>query len=346
MTTRIAIAARLCPGALVALLMILALPPSAQAAEVGQKSEGCRIAPEQPAPCEDSPIESEKPDRPYRESGSISSQPPSPSRREIKEQQRRADVERERSRIRDNLSDLDANLAAARQRQPSPPPKAARPSEALVMIRRAALAQLLKDAQAIQPLDIGPMTERIAINRQRSLIDESIQSAWGLRVRNAIVADTPLKLALAESGVARSYASPWYQNKFFEELRGPNDLRIIQATRGTSVEPDLVRAIIWMETTHGWYDRIFPDRTIKSIRPMNIYVQYWRGLGITLEDMEKPGRNIATGVKILSGLKARLENPSIEKIATLYNDLAANSVSSYGKTVAEYYRTKPWLQPP
>lgn len=97
-------------------------------------------------------------------------------------------------------------------------------------------------------------------------------------------------------------------------------------------------AIAWMESTHGWYDRFDPWN--KTIRPMNIHAKLWHLNRIRLEE---PEYNIAKGVEILKAIWDRTEDPSFEKVATLYNQLGAQAVNKYGKTVVAYMRERPWL---
>lgn len=97
---------------------------------------------------------------------------------------------------------------------------------------------------------------------------------------------------------------------------------------------------MYMETTHGWYDRLYPAR--KTILPMNIHYRYWRQLGVTKESLACPYYNIEYGVILLSRIKARLEQPTVRKIATLYNFIGAEEVNDYGARVAALCREQPW----
>jgi soluble lytic murein transglycosylase-like protein len=66
---------------------------------------------------------------------------------------------------------------------------------------------------------------------------------------------------------------------------------------------------------------------------MNIHYSYWKKLGVTPEQLAVPAYNIEYGVIILSRIRDRVQNPTIAKIATLYNNLASDKVSDYGKSV-------------
>jgi len=92
-----------------------------------------------------------------------------------------------------------------------------------------------------------------------------------------------------------------------------------------------------METTHGWYDAVYPMR--KTILPMNLYYQYWRDLGITKENLGCSFYNIEFGVILLSRIQQRIENLTIAKIASIYNFLGAEKVNDYGARVAKLYLT-------
>ena len=122
-----------------------------------------------------------------------------------------------------------------------------------------------------------------------------------------------------------------------------NSSAIEKVAKDFKIEPDIIRALIWTESTHGWADRIIPDP--KSIRPMNINVDVWKGLvpdiGKVYFDKEF---NIRTGALIYKRLEERVTNPSIEKIASLYNNTSTDEITPYGKAVYIYYLTKPWLK--
>jgi len=123
---------------------------------------------------------------------------------------------------------------------------------------------------------------------------------------------------------------------------------IIQIANKHKIDSQLAMAIMYMETTHGWYDKLYPDflekrfPMRKSILPMNIYYSYWRDLGVTKELLNCPFYNIDFGMILLSRIKARIKKPSIEKIATIYNFLGAEKVNDYGSRVNKIYYQQPW----
>ena len=114
------------------------------------------------------------------------------------------------------------------------------------------------------------------------------------------------------------------------------------------LDPDLLRAIMYMETTHGYYDKILSILDLqKSILPMNVNVNYWGNSFGTRSELNNPEFNINAGAEMLRRIQnaVRDSNNSIEKTATLYNNLAAKRVSRYGRRVSKIYYEKPWQSP-
>jgi hypothetical protein len=111
------------------------------------------------------------------------------------------------------------------------------------------------------------------------------------------------------------------------------------------VDANLVKAIMYMETTHGYYDAILElFNKNKSILPMNINVDYWGSTFGSREELKNPEKNIEAGVEIVDRIKKLLPaNASVEGIATLYNNINAKKVSEYGARVKAIYDEKPWV---
>ncbi|EML0279010.1 TPA: hypothetical protein ACY4P9_003569 [Vibrio parahaemolyticus] len=154
----------------------------------------------------------------------------------------------------------------------------------------------------------------------------------------SIINDTPAIFTIvdSESAVGRK---PLYEVDSFSEVGKWCGL-IIQQSKKYSVDPRLVAAIMYMETTHGRYDKVYPLR--KTILPMNRHYSYWKDIGVTKEALGCPYYNIEFGIILLSRIQARIENPTIRKIATIYNFLGAEVVSDYGARVANLYLEQPW----
>ncbi|WMN64993.1 hypothetical protein [Vibrio parahaemolyticus] len=154
----------------------------------------------------------------------------------------------------------------------------------------------------------------------------------------SIINDTPAIFTIVDSDSAVG-RKPLYEIDSFSEVGKWCGL-IIHQSKKHGVDPRLVAAIMYMETTHGWYDKVYPLR--KTILPMNLHYSYWKGIGVTKEALGCPYYNIEFGITLLSRIQARIENPTIRKIATIYNFLGAEVVSDYGARVAKLYLEQPW----
>ncbi len=113
------------------------------------------------------------------------------------------------------------------------------------------------------------------------------------------------------------------------------------------VDPELVKAIMYREQAGGLVQEMADwTRQSGSILPMNINPEIWEGLGIDRETAYKdPEANIRAGITLVRRIQDRLDDPTPEKIATLYNGLMKEQVTDYGARVARYYKEKPRLKP-
>jgi peptidoglycan hydrolase-like protein with peptidoglycan-binding domain len=136
---------------------------------------------------------------------------------------------------------------------------------------------------------------------------------------------------------------PFYAMHMFSEVN-ENDNIIIREARLARIDPDLVRAIIYVETTQGYYDRGYElfNRN-QTLRPMNIHAEFWKNLEYTRKQLETPRDNIKAGVELLKRIKQHAPHANNAEIATLYNDLGAKRVSDYGARVQKVFVEKPWL---
>ncbi len=144
-----------------------------------------------------------------------------------------------------------------------------------------------------------------------------------------------------------------------------HDSLIKEEAERVGVDPDLLRAIMYMEVSQGAYG--YPAELLDwsdSILPMNVKRSLWGGLlndgrpysrryieagrdkGVVIDQgqdvLDDPRLNIRTGATLLRRIRDRLQDPSIQNIATLYNGLSMENVTDYGKRVDEIYRTKEW----
>jgi len=118
------------------------------------------------------------------------------------------------------------------------------------------------------------------------------------------------------------------------------------ATRA-GVDPDLLRAVLYVETTHGYYDAPLDVIGInKSIRPSNINVDFWGDAFGTRSQLHGLQANIQAGANLLGLIQFNVaQGSSIDEIATLYNNVNAVQVSNYGARVSQVYYSRLWAEP-
>lgn len=135
---------------------------------------------------------------------------------------------------------------------------------------------------------------------------------------------------------------PFYAIESYSEVKR-HTKKIEEEASRANVNPNLVKAIIHVETTQGAIDRLPAAFDInKSIRPMNIHADYWRDLGYSREDLKNPDKNIEAGVKLLKRIKQNMPYAPDEEIASVYNSLDARYVTDYGMRVKKVMQERPW----
>jgi hypothetical protein len=146
-----------------------------------------------------------------------------------------------------------------------------------------------------------------------------------------------------ENNAQANKSKPLYEIASFSKVQD-YDIYIRQAANQKNISVDLIRAIMYIETTHGYYDyaaSIFGKNN--SILPMNINVYFWGDAFGTRSELGLPERNVSAGGEMLRRIiKCLPDNASVEHIATIYNNLGATKVSDYGARVGEIHRLKLW----
>ncbi|MDO6581317.1 RHS repeat-associated core domain-containing protein [Photobacterium sp. 2_MG-2023] len=130
---------------------------------------------------------------------------------------------------------------------------------------------------------------------------------------------------------------PWYE---IGSLSPVDDyaLTIQMSANAFGIDPKLISSIMFMETTHGYYDVILsPFGMNKSILPMNINIDYWGDAFGSRGFLSNPHHNIWAGAKMLSSIIENMPNASVAQIATVYNNVNATKVSDYGARVSAIY---------
>ena len=138
---------------------------------------------------------------------------------------------------------------------------------------------------------------------------------------------------------------PWNEFPGFSGV-DKYDPYIVEAAKRHGVDPDVVRAILHMETTHGQYDKItglFAPN--KSILPMNVNQKYWGNAFGPREELKRPENNIDQGTRMIAQIQKAMPGASLAEIATVYNNINATKVEDYGARVQRIYEERPWENP-
>ena len=166
--------------------------------------------------------------------------------------------------------------------------------------------------------------------------------------KNAIVWGVDAVFDVAPNPKADDTSPVWEIPRLGNDIILEHDDLIKKKSEEHGVDPDLVRAIMWTEAARGHKIGLndlgdslgFSD----SIMPMNIQPDKWAELiDGTRRDFEEPEKNIEAAVILLRRLTDRIVDPTPEKVATLWNSLAKETVSDLGAYYARIYREKPWL---
>ncbi|WPZ14150.1 hypothetical protein T8J41_18785 [Nitratireductor rhodophyticola] len=156
--------------------------------------------------------------------------------------------------------------------------------------------------------------------------------------KRSIIKDAPAVFEVEANSEANG-SKPIYElhemNEVFERA-----VDILKEASAQDADHRLVMAIVCMETSHGYYDRLHPRP--KTVLPMNVHVSYWLGFGWSREDLQVPATNIRAGVTLLKRISERVKEPTVAKVATLYNNLSAEQASGYGARVQKIYEEEPW----
>ncbi len=139
-------------------------------------------------------------------------------------------------------------------------------------------------------------------------------------------------------------SEPLIEIRAFNEL-SENSTHIFDSSNKFKIEVQLVKSIMYMETTHGWYDAPLDIVDMnKSIRPMNVNVEYWVSL-FDRDELYEKSRNVDAGSYLLKLIINRDVSNDISVISTLYNNINAIKVNDYGARVSNIYSKKLYIPP-
>lgn len=101
------------------------------------------------------------------------------------------------------------------------------------------------------------------------------------------------------------------------------------------ISEDLLKAVIYLETSHSIQDIIRSPWLNGTLTPANVNPEIWGNLlGYDENDMLDPAKNIELAARVLAELQSRIENPTPAAIATLYNSTSQDKLNAYGVEVS------------
>ena len=113
------------------------------------------------------------------------------------------------------------------------------------------------------------------------------------------------------------------------------------------MDADIIKAIMFTENACGHYyggnalmDYIGKS---KSQMPMNVRGDIWSNFQGKHYDTRNPEQNIELATLLVKQIYKSIDNPTPEKVITIWNSAGRNSISSFGYRGALAYKKKLWL---
>lgn len=115
------------------------------------------------------------------------------------------------------------------------------------------------------------------------------------------------------------------------------------------VDPNLVKAIMYYENADGHKfglnDAADMLGVSGSVMPMNINPKIWGGLGIERTSASRPENNIRAAVTLIKRIQERVDDPTPEKIGSLWNGIMLDQVNQRGARIGRIAKERPWEKP-
>lgn len=163
----------------------------------------------------------------------------------------------------------------------------------------------------------------------------------------ALLDDAPARFEIEDSPDADPDYGSWRAN----HTAGANAVSrhastIEQEASRQGVESDWVKAIMYVENAHGYYGvPLEPLGLADSIFPMNISPDPWSALNDPPADLTDPEANIRIAVTLIGRISERIDDPTLEKVASVWNFTGRETVSDFGARVRDVYENRRWEDP-
>ncbi|MBQ8784953.1 MAG: hypothetical protein IJZ59_02800 [Alphaproteobacteria bacterium] len=181
------------------------------------------------------------------------------------------------------------------------------------------------------------------IDKYRSISDNNLDERQRIM---ALKNGQHLKLNIKNNDKA-NYNWPWYTldwlgkyyvNKYSDSIE--------KYANKYNISPDIVKAIMYNEAATGHKGGANNLADLFSMSgsqmPMNIQGKTWGNFQGKYYDTYDAEQNIELGVRLIKQLYGSIDNPTPDKIGTLWNDTGAYIINNVGARVKTAYETKPW----
>ena len=160
----------------------------------------------------------------------------------------------------------------------------------------------------------------------------------------AIIEDAPARFEIRDN----PDANPDYGRRRAIHALGVIAVRfnaavIEREAEAQGVDPDLVKAILYVERAQGYHD--IPAELLgrsQSLHPMNIRPDPWAALTNPPADLADSETNIRTAVTLLRRIAERIDDPTPAKVASIWNFTGRELVNDFGARVQAVYDERTW----
>jgi len=165
--------------------------------------------------------------------------------------------------------------------------------------------------------------------------------------RESITSDRPGYFSVEKYTDAEEGPTVWEFDRLGRDAVAQNDKEIEIASRRNGIDPDLVRAVMWVENSRGHklgLNMLADTLGLSDSKlPMNIRPDMWGSLADgDASELDDAGANIDASARLLKGIITRLTNPNPESVGTAWNNLSADKTNDVGAAIARIYRERPW----
>ena len=205
----------------------------------------------------------------------------------------------------------------------------AKPPEQVAMSRRPTQPIRPKAQREIDDATRNPGKEDIIFT-----MEESRQ--W------AVLKDRQVWFNIDDNPAEKGEAPFWSTHVLGAEAVKKHDAIIEREAKLKGVDPDLVRAIMYMENADG--NPLNLNRQLEKVGmasstlPMNIKPSMWAGLdGVKKEEFKNPEANIRAGVTLIKRIRDRLDDPTPAKIGSIWSFTGAEKINEKGARIQKIY---------